>query len=106
MLASKEAREVFRMIPPECNKLIYGYVRRCSNHHNYPTVIIQMMIVYGCLLKTLTPIITSIIVSKISNDIDKTKKMLLNLRYILKKQGPKPWPIVELLEKLSYVLTI
>ena len=64
------------------------------------------MVVYGCLLKTLNPIITSIIVSKISNDIDKTREMLLNLIYILQKQGPKPWPVVELLEKLSYILMI
>ena len=103
MLASKEAREVFRMIPPECNKLFYGYVRRCSNHDNYPRVIIQMMMVYRCLLKTLDPIIKSIIVSKLSNDVDKTKTMLLNLRYILIKQEPNPWSVIELLEKLSYV---
>ena len=91
------------MIPPECNKLIYGYVRRCLKHNNYPKVIIQMMMVYRCLLKTLDPIIKSIIVSKISNDVDKTKTMLLNLRYILIKQEPNPWSVIELLEKLSYV---
>ena len=107
MLTGEAGRRVFRMIPSECNKLFYGYVRRCfNNHDNYPKVIIQMMVVYGCLLKTLNPIITSIIVSKISNDIDKTREMLLNLIYILQKQGPKPWPVIELLEKLSYILMI
>ena len=103
MLTGEAGRRVFRMIPSECNKLFDGYVRRCFNHHNYPKVIIKMMVVYGCLLETFNPIITSIIVSKISNDIDKTREMLLNLIYILQKQGAKPWS-VELLEKLSYVL--
>ena len=71
---------------------------------DFPSVITQIMLVYRHLFDTLEPIMIAIIISIISNDLNKTKKTLSNLRYILHQQEPHLWPD-ELLSKLSYIST-
>ena len=111
MLTGRAAPRVYRIIPQDCDKAMYGYVRRCVNHNNFPIPLIQMMLVYGYLFETVEPIIKCIIVSYLSNDKEKTKIMLDNLKCILINQERKnaqqhePWPS-ELLKKLSYVNVI
>lgn len=73
------------------NMAVCGYVRKNFVNH-CPVAIVNTMVIYRYLFKTIKPIISSFKNSIILQDGENTSITLLNLRCVLEHQGSRiPW---------------